>query len=135
MDTTSHRCPSAATFTDLYPSFVEFGIDWKARVAALESQRAEIADDTSLFQAVRTLLAGIEDAHVELHGSAAGRSLALVPGDGDTLNRVGAKFGGQSAVQQWRQSYRSNILETILQGKGHEVANRRVIWGRVGDVG
>jgi carboxyl-terminal processing protease len=122
----------AATFTDLYPSFVEFGIDWKARVAALESQRAKITDDSSLFEALRTLLAGIEDAHVELRASAAGRSLELVPGDGDTLKRVEAKFG---PAQQWRQAYRRDILETILQRKGHEVANRRVIWGRVGDIG
>jgi len=122
----------AAIFTDLYPSFAEFGIDWKARVAALESQRAKIMDDTSLFDALRTLLAGIEDAHVELHGSAEGRSVELVPGDGPTLMHVAAKFGPE---QQWRQAYRREILDTILQGKGHDVANGHVIWGRVRDVG
>ena len=122
----------AATFTDLYPSFAEFGVDWKARVAALESQRANITDDRSLFEALRTLLAGIEDAHVELHGSAAGKSVELVPGDGSTLTQVAAKFGPE---RQWRQAYRREVLATILQGKGHEVANGRVLWGRVGNVG
>ena len=122
----------AAIFTDLYPSFAEFGIDWKARVAALERQRPNITNDTSLFEALRTLLAGIEDAHVELHGSAGGRSVELVPGDGPTLMHVAAKFGPE---REWRQVYRRGVLETILKGKGYEVANGRVIWGRVGDVG
>jgi carboxyl-terminal processing protease len=129
----------AATFTDLYPSFGEFGIDWPARVAALESQRGKITDDASLFQALRTLLAGIEDPHVELNASVAGRSRHLSPGDGRTLKRVEAAFGHaaetQSPERQWRQAYRRRILETILQGKGHEIANSRVIWGRVGDIG
>ena len=122
----------AAIFTDLYPSFTEFGIDWKARVAALDSQRAKIADDTSLFEALRPLLAGIEDPHVELHGSADGRPVELVPGDGPTLMHVAATFGPE---QQWRRAYRREVIETILEGKGHEVANGRVIWGRVGNVG
>jgi carboxyl-terminal processing protease len=122
----------AAIFTDLYPSFAEFGIDWKARVAALERQRANITNDASLFDALRTLLDGIEDAHTELHGSAAGRSVELVPGDGPTLMHVAAAFGSE---QQWRQTYRREVLKTILQKKGHEVANGHVIWGRVGDVG
>ena len=45
---------------------------------------------------------------------------------------VAAKFGPE---QQWRQAYRREILDTILQGKGHDVANGHVIWGRVRDVG
>jgi len=122
----------AAIFTDLYPSFAEFGIDWKARVAALERQRATITDDATLFDALQTLLAGIEDAHVELHGSAARRPVGLVPGDGPTLKQVAATFGPE---QRWRQSYRRQVLETILQGKGYEVANGNVLWGRIGDVG
>ena len=129
----------AATFTDLFPSFAEFGIDWPARVAALESQRSKITDDASLFQTLRSLLAGIEDPHVELNASIAGRSRDLSPGDGRTLQRVAATFGsaaeGSSRERQWRQAYRRGVVETILQGKGHETANGRVIWGRVGDVG
>jgi len=122
----------AAIFTDIYPSFTEFGIDWKARVAALEQQRPNITDDSSLFEAIRNLLAGIEDAHVELHGSAAGRPVELVPGDGPTLTYVAARFGPE---QQWRQTYSREVRDTILKGQGHEVANGHVIWGRVGDVG
>jgi carboxyl-terminal processing protease len=128
----------AATFTDLYPSFSEFGIDWPARVAALESQRGRITDDASLFDALQTLLAGIEDAHVELNATIAGKSRELSPGDGPTLTRVeasGQTASAQSPSRQWRQAYRRGVLETILQGKGHETANGRVIWGRVGDIG
>jgi carboxyl-terminal processing protease len=127
----------AAIFTDLYPprSFEDFGVDWKARVAALQRQRSRISDDNALFDALETLLGGIEDAHVELHGTVAGRSRELVPGDGKTLKSVEARLNGSSPVRQWRQSYRQGITETILQGKGHEAGNRRVLWGRVGDIG
>jgi len=127
----------AATFTELYPprSFEQFGVDWGARVDALERQRPGITDDNALFSALETLLAGIEDAHVELHGTVGGRLRELVPGDGDTLKRVETRSGGSSPVRQWRQAYRRGILETVLQGNGHEVANRRVLWGRIGDIG
>jgi carboxyl-terminal processing protease len=127
----------AAIFTDLYPprSFEQFGVDWRARVAALERERPSIADDAALFGALEALLDGIEDAHVELHGTVGGRSRELVPGDGATLKEVEARLGGSSPVRQWRQAYRQGILETVLQGKGHETANRRVLWGRVGDIG
>jgi carboxyl-terminal processing protease len=122
----------AATFSDLYPSFAEFGIDWPARVAALQKQLGKITDDASLFEAIRTLIAGIEDAHVELNATVAGRSRDLAPGDGRTLKQVEATLQSE---RQWRQAYRRGILETVLQGKGIETANDRVIWGRVGDVG
>lgn len=127
----------AATFTDLYPSFSAFGIDWPARRAALERRREVIVDDASLFDALRDLLAGIEDAHVELHATVAGEARELVPGDGRTLTRVQAAAGpaAGSAVAQWRQAYRRGVLDTVLEDKGHETANGRVIWGRVGDVG
>ncbi|MCC6775517.1 MAG: peptidase [Hyphomicrobiales bacterium] len=127
----------AAIFTDLYPSLGAFGIDWPARLAALERRRGSIVDDASLFDAVRDLLAGIDDAHVELHATVAGSARELVPGDGRTLTRVQAAAGpaAGSAVAQWRQAYRRGVLETVLEGKGHETANGRMIWGRVGDVG
>jgi len=126
----------AATFTDLYPSFSEFGIDWPARVAALERQLGKITDDASLFEAIETLLAGIEDPHVEMNAPVAGRSRDFVPGDGRTLKRVEAALRTASSPEwQWRQAYRRGVLESVLQGKGVETANDRVIWGRVGNVG
>ncbi len=127
----------AATFGDLYPSFRAFGVDWPARVAALESRRDAIVDDAALFAALRDLLAGIEDPHVELHASVDGRDRELVPGDGRTLTRVQAAAGpaGESAVRAWRQAYRSGVLDAVLEGTGHETANRRMLWGRVGDIG
>lgn len=122
----------AATFSDLYPSFNEFKIDWPARVAALEKQMGTITDDASLFEAIRTLLAGIEDAHVELNATVAGTEREFAPGDGRTLTQVEASLPSE---RQWRQAYRRGILETVLQGKGVETANDRMIWGRVGDIG
>ena len=37
--------------------------------------------------------------------------------------------------QEWQRAYRSGVLNTVLQGKGHRAANDKMLWGRVGDVG
>ena len=127
---------TAATFADLYPSFQEHGIDWRARTAAVERALSETMDDAALFDILRTMLAGIEDAHVELRAEVAGERRSLEPGDGPTLGRLRkAEKGGGTSEEDWEAAYRQGILDTVLQGKGHEAANDRVIWGRAGDIG
>lgn len=120
----------AATFADLYPSFEERGIDWCARVAAAEPAFARITDDTALFDAIVSLLAGVEDPHVELHAKVSGVDRSYEPGDGITLPRV--RSAGE---QEWQRAYRRGILDTVLQGKGRQSGNDRILWGRVGDIG
>ncbi len=120
----------AATFADLYPSFAERKIDWPARVAAAEPSFARISSDAALYDAIVSLLAGVEDPHVELHATVGGAERSFEPGDGITLPRV--RSAGE---QEWQRAYRRGILDTILQGKGHQTGNDRVLWGRVGDIG
>ena len=78
----------AATFADLYPSFAERGIDWPAQAAAALRALNGNANDATLFDTLRTMLAGIEDPHVELHAKVAGKARDFEPGDGVTLGRI-----------------------------------------------
>jgi hypothetical protein len=83
----------AATFADYYPSFQQRGIDWTARVAAAEPSFSKITDDAGLFEAIKSLLAGIEDQHVKLHADVNGEKLRFSPGEGATLSAVRAIVG------------------------------------------
>jgi carboxyl-terminal processing protease len=119
----------AATFADIYPSFAERGIDWNARTNEMRPALDAVQDDAALFNALRALLAGIEDAHVELHARVAGKERTLMPGEAPTLVRAGAR------EEQWHNAYRRGVLEVVLKGRGHEGANGQVFWGRAGDIG
>jgi carboxyl-terminal processing protease len=126
---------TAATFADLYPSFEERGIDWQARTAGIEQAFDEKSDDVALFQALQAMLAGVEDPHVELRAEVAGRRRSLEPGDGPTLGRLRAAGNGGTSEREWEPAYLRGILNTVLQGKGQQTANDKLIWGRVGDIG
>ena len=80
----------AATFADLYPSFAQRGIDWRARTSELERKLDTISSDAALFDALRALLGGVEDPHVELQATVAGIGRAFMPGQARTLIRAGA---------------------------------------------
>lgn len=121
----------AATFSEHYAFFPERGVDWGARVAALRPRVTPATDARALFGVFTELLAGLEDAHTGLTGEAEGEALELTGGEGTTLPRVTAQ-GGQRA---WLAAYREGILETVLKGAGHHVANNRIFHGRIGDLG
>ena len=128
----------AATFADLYPSFAERGIDWRARTSELERKLDTISSDAALFDALRALLAGVEDPHVELQATIAGIGRAFMPGQARTLVRAGATTAdGQPSAREegWQNAYRRGVLDIILKGRGHETGNNRVFWGRAGDLG
>jgi carboxyl-terminal processing protease len=129
----------AETFRDLYPSFAERGIDWQARAAAAARSLNDKSSDATLFKAIEAMLAGVEDPHVELSAKVAGAERTLEPGDGVTLGRVRAAANGggarAAAEKKWRDAYERSVLETVLQGKGHQTANGRLFWGRVADIG
>ena len=105
-------------------------------MAAAEPSFSKITDDAGLFEAIKSLLAGIEDQHVKLHADVNGEKLRFSPGEGATLSAVRAIVGDKVMDKyEWLPSYKRNVLDTILQGKGHEVANQKLYWGRVGDIG
>jgi carboxyl-terminal processing protease len=127
----------AETFGDLYPSFQVRGIDWQRQSAAAIATLNDKSNDAALFKALQTMLAGVEDPHVELTAKVGGAQRTFEPGDGATLGRLRAAggTGPNSAMRRWRDSYQRGILNTVLQGKGHLTANERLFWGRVGDIG
>jgi carboxyl-terminal processing protease len=144
----------AATFADLYPTFAERGIDWRARTELASRlldasacpgkvdagfptrtcANATIPSDAALFEALRMMLAGVEDAHVELRAEVAGSKRALTPGQARTLVRADAA-PGNAHEDAWDEAYRRGVLDLVLRGRGHVAANDGVIWGRVGDIG
>src|SRR5439155_13709831 len=97
------------------------------------------SSDATLFKTIETMLAGIEDPHVELSAKVAGAERTLEPGDGVTLGRLRAAANGggarAAAERKWRDTYERGILQTVLQGKGRQAANGRLFWGRVADIG
>jgi carboxyl-terminal processing protease len=127
----------AATFADLYPTFAERGIDWRTRTAEAERTLNGSSDDAALFDTLRTMLAGIEDPHVELQATVRGKDREFNPGQARTLVLAGARnsAGSSARDEPWQKAYRRGVLDVVLQGKGREVANHRLIWGRAGDIG
>jgi carboxyl-terminal processing protease len=125
----------AATFADLYPSFQQRGIDWQARTAAAKAALDENSDDEALFKTLQTMLAGIDDPHVELHAEVDGEKRELMPGEGPTLRRISAAVGDKMGGSEWPAAYQRGVLDVILQGKGYRRANDRLFFGRVGDIG
>lgn len=117
----------ASTLSEHYAFFPERGVDWPARIREHRPRVSDATDAPTLFRVFSEMLTGLEDAHVELSGE----SLTFKEGDGVTLRRVGAE--GERA---WLGAYRDGILQTVLGGQGHHVANRRIFWGLIGgDVG
>ena len=81
------------------------------------------------------MLAGVEDPHVELHAEINGEPRALAPGDGPTLTRIRAAVDGELEEGEWLPAYRQGVLATVLQGRGQQRGNNRLLFGRVGDIG
>jgi carboxyl-terminal processing protease len=126
----------AATFADIYPSFEQRGIDWPARTAAALAALDESSDDDALYSTLEAMLAGIDDPHVALQAEVNGTQRALLPGDGPTLSRLRAAIGDKAMDEnEWPPAYRQGGLDVVLAGKGHETANGRLFWGRVGEIG
>ncbi|MCY1043132.1 S41 family peptidase [Corallococcus sp. bb12-1] len=124
-----------ATFAEHYAYFPERGPDWLAR---LEAERPRVSlgmDGRALFTLFADALRTLGDAHVELLADDA-RSDTLTYEERATgtfalLEQEARRTGRTSkAVQkEWLAAYRDGILQTVLRGQGHHVANQRVFWG------
>ncbi|MCP3061164.1 S41 family peptidase [Myxococcus sp. K38C18041901] len=130
----------AATFTEHYAFFAEHHVDFRARVSALRPRVTDTTDARTLFGVFQELTTGLGDAHTRISAEVDGEPLSFGEGEARTLERVEAegKKTGQSsrdAQRAWLAAYRDGILQTVLKGAGHHVANKRIFHGRVGDVG
>ena len=126
-------------FTDLvgeqYAFFGPRGVDWPTRARAAHRRVTPATDAAGLYAAMTTALAGVGDPHVELHAVVGGDTVVFKDEASPTLAAVaaGARAGEapEAAERRWRAAYRAGILDSLLAGRGHLDANRRIFWGTI----
>lgn len=127
----------AATFADLYPGFGRRGRTPQALTAALATLPAG-ADETMLYDRLTTSLDALDDAHVGFSATIEGTERTFESGEAPTIlaARADAAIGADPASRErtWSQRYRDGIV-ALLEGGGHHVANRRILWGTIGGIG
>lgn len=127
----------AATFGDLYPGFGTRGRTKPALIAALATLPAG-SDDAMLYDRLTRTFEALDDAHVGLTATVGGSERTVESGEAPTIlaARADAALGADPAARErsWSQRYRAGIV-ALLDGGGHHVANRRILWGRIGTIG
>lgn len=135
---------AADTFAAFYPSSRERHIDWTARRRIADQAAAGATSDAALFDVLDGLMDGLDDPHVGLHATLGdpmgGGNVHDIGGGGEAATLIRVRSESKEAdpaasEKAWLQAYRRGVMEDVLKGRGHQVANSRVIWGRVGDVG
>jgi carboxyl-terminal processing protease len=129
---------TAATFAAFYPSSRERHIDWSTRARIADKAAGKATSDAALFDVLDGLMSGLNDPHVGLQATLGGGERDVESGQAATLIRVrsDSKEADPAASEKaWLQAYRRGVMDDVLKGRGHQMANNRVIWGRVGEVG
>jgi len=126
----------AATFAELYPGFGVRGRNRGRFLRALTGRPP--ATEAALFARISQALTGLDDAHVGLTATIAGETRTIESGEAATLVRAGRdpRLGADLDARRraWGRDYRAG-LAALLDGGGHQAADRRVIWGRIGRIG
>ncbi|NOK38193.1 S41 family peptidase [Corallococcus exercitus] len=142
-DCDTHRAWSAlelfdvfrATFAEHYASFPRRDPDWLARLDAQRSRVTPDMDGRALFTLFADALRSLNDAHVELLADdAASDTLtyeARPTGTFAMLDQTAVAMArpARDVQREWMRAYRDGILQTVLRGEGHHVANQRILWG------
>lgn len=127
----------AATFADLYPGFSRRGRTPAALTAALAT--ADVSPPgIAFFEQTTRALASLDDAHVGLQARIDGADHDFEGGEARTIvsARADPVLGSDPTQREraWSKSYREGITG-LLDGGGHQVANRRILWGTIGRIG
>ncbi|MEL6772010.1 MAG: S41 family peptidase [Bacteroidota bacterium] len=126
-------------FLDLYE------IDWDARYAALAPTVTDATSDAALFEALTTLITGIEDSHLTLRGEVDGEAQRAggrpAPELGpmlragfaarDTTAEDAAESQGAFSTR-WYFGTRATIRDSLLAGAYETASGGNVFWGRLG---
>ena len=127
----------AATFADLYPRTAPRNGHRRRFATQLAAIPADI-DESGLYDRLTPALLELDDAHVSLTATIDGDERALESGEAPALlaARRDPALGDTPAARErsWNGRYRDGIT-ALLAGGGHHVANRRILWGRIGSIG
>ena len=129
---------TAQTFEAFYPSSQARHIDWTARARIADKAASKAKDEAALYDVLAGLMVGLDDPHVGLQATLGGDDRAFESGEAATLIKVRtqSKEADPAASEKaWLQAYKRGVLDGVMQGKGHQVANNRIFWGRIGAVG
>ncbi|WP_158627538.1 S41 family peptidase [Corallococcus sp. AB038B] len=121
-----------ATFAEHYASFAQRDPDWLARLDAQRSRVTPGMDGRALFTLFADALRSLNDAHVELIADdASSDTLTYEPRPTGTFEMLELAMDrpAREVQREWMRTYRDGILQTVLRGEGHHVANQRVLWG------
>ena len=126
-----------ATFADLYAGFGPRERS-AARLSARLSAADNAANDTAAFDVIARALGDLDDGHVGLTGELDDGEHSFESGDAPSLiaAKADSTLGDDEAgrLRAWSVRYREGII-SLLADRGHLVANRRILWGRIGSVG
>jgi carboxyl-terminal processing protease len=111
-----------------YPGFEGRKVDFAARRRAVLSGLNDEVTRERAVSALRALLTGLDDPHLELDAEVDGEDQGLVQSQGPTLDRVHARPGDRPE-RSWLIAWRDGVEQRILAGQGHAAANDRVFWG------
>lgn len=127
----------AATFADLYPGFDRRGRVRRTLTAALATP-GDAMSDLAFFHHLTRVLDSLDDAHVGLAATIDGIDHEVEGGEAATIRdaRADPALGvdGTERERTWSRAYRDGITGLLDRG-GHQVANRRILWGRIGRIG
>lgn len=127
----------AATFADVYPGFGRRGRTREGLTTAIATLPAD-ATDATLYDRLVAVLQALDDAHVGLQATVDGKERNFESGEAPSIlaARQDMTLGADPAARErsWSRRYREGVV-ALLEGGGHQVANRRILWGRIGGVG
>ena len=127
----------AATFAELYSGFGKRGRTQAGLIAAAATLPPD-ATDAALYDRLRPALEALDDAHVGLEATVGGTRRSVESGEAPSIvaARRDAALGADPAERErsWSRRYRDGVV-ALLDGGGHQVANRRILWGTIGRVG
>lgn len=124
-----------ATFIDYYPFSTERHIDWAQRTKLLRPRAIAARTDAELKNILVDLMAGLEDGHTLISGSADGKAFAIGKGAKPTLKRLEAQADAMGIdfadhFGAWHTQQQDKVFALLDASNRHKkLAGDAVMWG------